>query len=100
MARKRKPSNKMYRALERLKRGDKLYYHTENAAFMRLSPSGERFNKPTINALFDRMLIEYRPEFDGACSGYIVLTESGKKLLGESAYVAAAQPAHSVKQST
>ena len=63
MPSKRKPSEKMFKALERLKRGDKLYYH-------------------------------------GACSGYIVLTESGKKLLGESAYVAAAQPAHSVKQST
>jgi len=75
--RMRKLTSRMQSALERINKGDVLYYHGGQIAFMRLP----RSYKSTFNGLFDRGLIEHEPEFEGAITGFIVLSKAGSKFL-------------------
>ena len=75
--RMRKLTPRMQQALERVSKGDDLYYSGGRIAFMRLP----RSSKPTFDGLLDRGLIEHKPEFEGSFSGWMVLSKAGRKFL-------------------
>ena len=75
--RMQKLTPRMQQALERIGNGDALYYHGKRIAFMRLP----RSHKSTFDGLLDRDLIEYKPEFEGSFSGWMVLSKAGRKFL-------------------
>ena len=78
--RMRKLTPRIQQALVRIGNGDALYYNGKRIAFMRLP----RSHKSTFNGLLDRDLIEYRPEFEGSFSGWMVLSKAGRKFLKRS----------------